>query len=590
MPELCHATLAEALYVSAPRLWAGTASGLAGILGWGLAFEWIARERLRGASVLHAFVEGTVIVALLRLLFSYAGFCNPSVGIAAAGIAIGAYAAWRLARSRALQAPSRREGLVLVALAGICLPLAARIAAYPMPFGDLTAIWTYHAKALTCECLLSSHYATEACWTGTHPNYPLYLSYLHSYFFTLTGSFRDDWVKAWQSALFVVATVLVFERLRASRGSALLAAAGASGVAALFAVRPLMEGSVEGHVVIFAALVAICAIEGDRGRLPLYLFGLLFSKHEGIAIALLFVVVEGLAALARSGAGGRLSALRAAWGYAGPWLLLSAPWLFALFVIPDHHENYARRLLSPDAWRSGVPKLPVVWDALSGELLRWPWSFGFAVALLAAVAGVALLRRPEGARDAGVVAALRCLAVAALMLPVYFAVYVVSPWDARLYEFTVTRLMVQIAPFAALGAAVVAHALARAGSGAGRGAAHAALGMIVAVNAWSLCVTSVRELDELASRARSRTLGLHAYRSVPAWANALRLDETLPPAGRGALLGRRDYFTPNYVLYPRLLYPAEPHRIVGTHAPWTPWRRRSEVDLVRYRLDYVVGP
>ena len=45
---------------------------------------------------------------------------------------------------------------------------------------------------------------------------------------------------------------------------------------------------------------------------------------------------------------------------------------------------------------------------------------------------------------------------------------------------------------------------------------------------------------------------------IPSWKAALALDRELPVATRGALVSVPVYFQINYLLYPRLLYPAAP--------------------------------
>src|SRR5712692_4762033 len=158
--RLCSGTLAGALGTGTPRLLVGCALGLLAIAGWGLAVEALVRRRASEPSLAHAFVEGTVVVSALRLLFSLVGVANASWPIALAGVVLVPAVAIRAG----LRLPDRRELAWSAAVALLVLPACAYLVSGPATFSDLTAISGLHATALTCEPLLQAHYVTEPVW------------------------------------------------------------------------------------------------------------------------------------------------------------------------------------------------------------------------------------------------------------------------------------------------------------------------------------------------------------------------------------------------------------------------------------------
>lgn len=533
--DLCAGSLADALFASGPaRLAAGSALGLAAILGYGALVERALPRRT--FSLAHAFLQGTVVVALLRLLLSLAGWCNPSWPLAWLGAALLPLALWR--------APLARPSWLAMAAVAAGVPLALRQLSAGMEFGDLTAIWSLHAKALTCECALTRRFAIEPCWAATHGDYPLYLPFLHSFFFTLNASFRDDWVKLWQSLAWLAALAAVARSMgRESR------ARGAAAVGALLAAAaaehgwlPFAEGFVELSSVIFASLVACALLDDEPARLPLYLFGLAFTKHEGLMVAALFVLLL-------------------AWSHrraAAATLVLLAPWLYALSHLPSRHENYPARLLDASAWAAGLHAAPQILAGCAGRLVQLPWSMVSIAALLATAAAVRQNR-----------AALNCLLAFWLGCAAFLATLLVSPWGPTLYQMTVERMFLHVYPLAAF--AVIA-VTPRPGKLA-----------LAAAAAASLVAYGVRMRGELRPFQ-----GADFYRRTDGWARALRVDGLVPPAARGAVLNDTWYFHLEYMLYPRVVYPAPPEQLAGTWRPWRPWSEVPRADAERLQLQFVL--
>lgn len=557
--------------------------GLVGIFGWGAAIERLLAPRAEGASLAHAFLQGTVVVALLLFGGTLAGLPVASwlaSGVAWLGVAMAVALLPGLMRRRR---PAGTSALpvwvmapVVVAAAIGALDLASR----PMVPGDLTAIWAFHAKALTCEALFDSRYVLEPVWAGTHPDYPLFLPLLDAFFFALADSFRDDWVKVWRAVAFLVMTISVVRSVaRVTGRRAPPALVGAALIA--FVTLPqttMLDGIVDLNVMAFSALAAAAVLEGQSVRLPLYLFALVFTKHEGMVQAFSLVGLLGLTALvAERRRGLAASALTLRW--VAPWLLLTAVWLAVLGRLPSLHENYPARILSLDAWREGLAAAPVVLrgyvEVLSHQV--------FAMTLGLGAAGLALvaLRRRE---FAAVQRPAVLLAAFFGMLVVFFLIYLVSPFGPELYKITLARLFSQVAPLALLAFA----ALPLATSARSRRTQGVLLAAGVAVFGVYAAQKSGKRAFERAEAVRTGRFGLDAYRADPAWQQAFAVDAIVPPGARGALLGEERYFEWTFRLYPRLLYPAPPETLAGTWRPWVPWTVVAPDEVKRLQIAFIV--
>jgi hypothetical protein len=579
--RLCSSTLADALGTGELRLAAGCALGLLAIAGWGMSVEALLRRRTSGPSLAHAFVEGTVVVSTLRLAFSLIGVANASWPIALAGIALLPVATIRAG----LRLPDRRELAWAAAIAILVLPACAYLVSAPATFSDLTAIWGLHAKALTCEPLLRSHYVTEPVWAGTHPDYPLYLPFLHSFFFTLQDSFRDDWVKVWQAATWLATLVAVRRSLSSALGP-LRALAAVVALAAVTAIAPeragLRDGFVELHVVCFTALIAASLYSGDRARLPLYLFGLATTKHEALAIAAAFLALHAFSELARSGS--RREELRKELAYALPSLALILAWLLVLRQLPSRHENYPARLLDGAAWARGFSTRAIILAGWRATVLQWPWPLAFGLAPIAAAAAAVAIGRGREVRIAR--ASLVCLATFAAGLIAFFASYLVTPWGPNLFQNTLDRLFSQAFPLAVIGvvgATSIFEGVAR------RWAGWATLAVFVLGYALPAASRERTYLKHVALRGQRGEWGMGAYLANPQWRAALFIDAHTQPAASGATLGMEYYFTWNYLLYPRLVYPQSKEVIAGTWRPWPRWNTPQEVPWQRLGLAYWIS-
>src|SRR5205807_1555574 len=127
-----------------------------------------------------------------------------------------------------------------------------------------------------------ARYVTEPVWTGTHPEYPLYVPFLHSYAFQLMGSFRDDIAKVWQAVAVLAWLQITFWSTTSTTRGKLWGAAAVVVFLAL-TLGQAEDAKVEIHAAIFTSLIFFAVLEADRGRLPLYVAGLATVKNEGLA-------------------------------------------------------------------------------------------------------------------------------------------------------------------------------------------------------------------------------------------------------------------------------------------------------------------
>ncbi len=560
--DVCRATLSYSFSVSPWLLFARYALGLLGILGWGFAFELAARARLKGFRFTHAFLEGTVVVSVLMLAASLICLPRPAMAIAAFGVLAGAFSLWRLRPGL----PRPRRGTIVVLLFSL-IPLASLIA-QPMGISDLTSIWANHAKALACECLFHARYVTEKVWTGTHPEYPLYLPLLHAYFFSIADSFRDDITKLWQAVAVLAWLVLTYRRVSSLTGKRLCGATAAAVMLALV-MGQAGDAKVELHAAIFTGVIFLCALEGDRGRLPLYLLGLATTKNEGLAGALVFLAMHAALLLA-TGKKRKLA-------YLGPAAVLLGAWLLVLLRLPSNHEQYPSHLVSFHSWRAGLPHLGEILAGCADRMARWPWILLFGIFPFVLTGALVSRRRDP--------MTLFCLLWTLAMLAVFLAIYIVTPWGPKLYIITVDRLLVQIFPALALGVILLW------GRSHYERAATAGLLLLVAYYLPPVLGQVPRVVSDTARTAKSLFKpdgGIADYRWGAEWSGALTLDRVLPPASRGAVLNRKNLFTINFFLYPRFFYPTDPGPVSGSLKPWEPWTSLNQVNVDRYGFRFVL--
>ncbi len=103
-------------------------------------------------------------------------------------------------------------------------------------------------------------------------------------------------------------------------------------------------------------------------------------------------------------------------------------------------------------------------------------------------------------------------------------------------------------------------------------------------------IWSARFIRQFKGDLTTRHLGLPVYRADGMWAIAFDLDRQLPAAARGAMLEGGDirFYEMNYMLFPRLLYPASPNVATGVFNDWKQWQTVAQVKESRLPFDFIV--
>ncbi len=592
--NICQAPLADSFNKTPFELWIPYLFGLLGIWGWGLAFEFLFRKRLNEFSALHAFLEGTVLVSFILLFLSVLGLAGVAWPVAISGIFLGALSRVLAAKQRQSINPVPKARVFWEAsfVVFLALPAAFCLVVKPLWLGDTSSIWGYHAKVLTCFPLFEANFVREKVWAGTHPEYPLFLSFLHSFFFTLSNSFRDDWIKIWQGISLIVTVPLAYFEIKKGLGRKLHAFSAV--VVVLCALsQGLLQGTVELNAAAFIWLACIALLVQDRWRMSVYLAGFLFCKNEGMVGSVFFVALILGGSLVKSSFDKlAIQERKTRWSqflYLAPWVVLGGFWLLILSRLPSLHEQYPTHLVSLAAWKKGMGQAVYI---LSGclESLRTNRDYRYLM-LSIPVLTISLLSSRRLRRDPVFEAMALPLVWGLGMLGLFLAVYIVSPWGPDLYTITLQRIFIEIYPAFAMSLVIFAAILMKPDSGKLKveRLGYSLQVLTIVYFSVSLKNNSLGLIENVIELYRKQELGLVGYQRHPEWSEALGWDRKLPIAGRGAILHpKRYYFTPNYMLFPRVLYPTDPSIIAGTVKPWSAWESSSEVPTQKLGLSFIV--
>lgn len=532
-----------------------TLLGIAGILGWGalVSKAWTEKAAVRPSADL-SIVQGIIVVALLRLLTSSAGWVHSSLSVSIAGSAL------LVLLRPTLHFPNfrtqRAAACAYLFVVIFTLVMTASVYSYPIAPGDSTYVWTYRAKSFTCEPIFQSDLMRERFWTWAHPEYPILQPMLHSFFFALHKSFRDDMVLIWQ-ALLVLGTMMLIQRKVGEKATpwsgALLA------LATLFLFHKYMRGEVELTVGMFTAVTAIAVIVNSQKLLPIGMLGMAMTKNEAAVSALIGIGCIALALPKFRNRNLGLSALLVVLAIAFTQLL------------PSFHETYPHFIFSAQAWREGFDRLSTILPGMAVV----PFGFPMYYFALQVVAVLILYRLRIGAMGWSMLAWLFVLQLA------FVAIYMITPWGKDLHRITYSRLYVQsLAPvFLATGYLLIQH-------GVRTRQITCALWVIAMINPMILNRWREGEIP----RPRAATLGRllpgaipHMDARVPAKSAAVK--------GKVALLGDRDIFEVyllNYFLYPRKFYAQAPDVVFGTWRPMANWTEIPQ--QYRDTFDVLIGP
>lgn len=588
--DVCHAPLINSFNKSPIELWTAYFFGNLGILGWGLSFESLFRSKLKSSSLSHAFLEGTVLVSFILLALSLLGLVSVAWPVAIFGITLGLISKFFAIRSTdqaGSYSPDRSTWDCKLAFL-LTLPAAFCLVVKPLAIGDTSAIWGYHAKVLSCFPLFKSNFVLENVWTGTHPEYPLFLSFMHSFFFRLSDSFRDDWMKLWQGISLLAAVNAAYFDIR-KRLQLKLHAFTAVVLVLCVLTRDFLQGPVELHSAIFIWLALVALLSNDRWRMSIYLGGFLFCKNEGVVGSLLFIFL--VLAFFLSQLKIKKPTFEALEPrnifYLFPFFIMAGLWIAVAIFLPSLHEQYPKHLLSLVDWKTGMSHVhEIVVGCIRSIYLNRDYRFLlFTIPLLAI--GTFLSRRLR--KDDNFESIALPLIWGFGMSGLFLAIYIVSPWGPTLYTITLQRLITEVYPAFVMSLVVATAAVMQVDNQTLKRLAYFFQILTLAYFGITFKNNSLGLVNKLYAQYRGHELGLIGYQTRPEWSQALRWDRTLPAAARGALLNLKDfYFTPNYMLFPRVLYPTDPSVIAGTYRDWSAWTNREEVPAQILGLSFII--
>jgi hypothetical protein len=391
---------------------------------------------------------------------------------------------------------------------------------------------------------------------------------MHSFFFSLGDSFRDDRVKIWQSVSLFCASGAGYFALKRELRSHFFAFSGVVLLVSLY-TGFMNTGPVELGLSLFVWMIALCFLARDASgelRISIYLLGLLFTKNEGLVGSAVFSFLFALPALGRSM---KLRPL-------APYLIVGGVWVAIMSRLPSNHERYPSHIVSVRAWAAGLPNVSHILDGWLEVMLgarQWrPLLVAFPLVLALVLASGNLRSLPAGA------VAGRLAAWVSMMLVIFLSIYTVSPWGPDLYKVTFGRLVAQMFPALVVAGVALLSLLAQSFGRRGRIAGVGIQLALLAFYGASIKNDSVGAFGAYLSDFREGKTGTNAFFYDPAWKRALELDARIPTAARGAILrSEHDYFSINYLLFPRLLYPAPKETVAGTSAPWEDWKTQDEL-------------
>lgn len=410
--------------IPAVLLWAlGCAAGGAAVLErWGP----------RRPSLGEQFAVGAVLLATLAFWASLAGLpLGLPLLVVLLGGMLGAGARPLLRRPRRIR-PQPVEKACLAFTAMAFAVVAGQALWEPLLSWDARTHWTYLARVLYFDGEVFAPPIRDAASTLMRHDYPLLLPLSEWAVFALQGS-ADDHAARLVAAVFYGALLLALGGLLGRAVPRPLPAVGVALGASVPMLLLLRDGGASsGYAdVPLALMVAVYlgfALD-PRARVPAALaaFGILFTKREGLPLAMLCLAVP--FAL-------RPSRWREALGLAAAVALLALPWLVHQQGLPAAFG--IRAATDPVAAASGLHRLPWILQGYAADLFLAPGLWGLLPWVVLALA----LARPRHDRLERVL-----LGLALAYLALHVAVYVVSPrapWDAN--PTTRVRTLFHVAP------------------------------------------------------------------------------------------------------------------------------------------------
>jgi hypothetical protein len=319
-------------------------------------------------------------------------------------------------------------GLVMIAVVALSSPLAE---------WDAFAIWGFKAKVLAHEALRPTPaYFHDLTLSYSHLDYPLMVPFLTAGAYAAMGTVDDQTGKLVSVFLDVLIVPMVYLGLRWK-----LRRLPTACLSAIPAMLPVMfryggVGCADLPLAMFYAGSIFYAVRWiDRQQWPDLILAILFSafaaftKNEGMVLALM----NGAVLLGFGLGGGRRRAWIGSVAFFAGLLAMDAAWLIWSRSLPQTHEDYGSKLLSPLVV-THLPRLKEIIPAMLVQTAEFRvWGLLWIMTGMLALLGWRALARPY---------VLAMWILLGLHLMSYALAYSVTPWDlALLMPMTMDRLL-----------------------------------------------------------------------------------------------------------------------------------------------------
>jgi hypothetical protein len=417
-----------------------------------IAAQFFSRVILRFTELMAlSFGLGTGFIFLEMFAVSWAGYRLRS-GVLYAILAVNlvvllpfAFVKLKKVLAAQRQPDKSKHGFIEILLIAVILLTTSLILVdsfvLPINSWDAIAIWSFKAKIFYSETIRHTLYFTDQTKSYSHPDYPVMIPFIQSYFYHAAGRVDDRLARMLFPSYFIFLLLFVYSALR--RG---LERKHALFFTALLASLPcFLSESVSGYVDVPFAFYYFPAIlylylwmkenAADYIMLSAVFSALtVFAKNEGTAAFLISAVALAAFIILNR----KKECLRHAGYYLVTSVVIMLPWLIFKRNITVIQEDYFSKLSLHNVF-GNFDRLSVIFPSLFREFARLSnWNILWLIFAPAIIAGYKNFTRDP----------MRSLALILLMnIGLYVLIYVITPWDAQeLIGFTLTRLLIHVAP------------------------------------------------------------------------------------------------------------------------------------------------
>jgi hypothetical protein len=311
----------------------------------------------------------------------------------------------------------------------------------PINSWDAIAIWSFKAKIFYSESIRHTSYFTDPTKSYSHPDYPVMIPFIQSYFYMAAGRLDDRLARMLFPSYFIFLLLFIYSAARRGleRKYALFF------TALLSSIPCLLSESVSGYVdvpfafyyfpMVFYLYLWIKEHSAEHIVLSAVFTALtVFAKNEGTAA----FVINAAALAVFVGFNRKREYMRRAAYYLAASVVIMLPWLIFKRNITVVQEDYFSKLTLHNIVGNS-DRLSVILPSLIKEFAVFSsWNILWLIFALAIIAGYRSLTRDP----------MRSLALIFLMnFGLYILIYIITPWDPQeLIGYTLTRLLIHIAP------------------------------------------------------------------------------------------------------------------------------------------------